>query len=665
LLPGSRRMSPGSASIRPGHEKKCLDLTFSAGYKSKVSRSGTRLRCRIVIRHYGDYGLSHVNSSGMATLVKQAVDIVDVVGQVVQLRRSGNRHLGLCPFHQEKTPSFHVDAENQLYYCFGCGSGGDVLNFVMKHRNVAFGEAIRYLAERYHIALPELDHVEGATPGAIESARKEREELYRILRSAADFFYDRLHHSPEGRIAREYIARRGLPAEVVETERMGYAPQSWDSLSRHLANLGYDVEPGIGAGLLARSTGKDRVYDRFRNRLIFPIRDEGGRIVAFGGRSLSADLKDEPKYLNSPETAVYHKGRLLYQLARAREACRQVRQTVLVEGYMDLLAFHARGFFRVVATLGTALTPHQVRILSRMSDEVVMAYDGDEAGDKAMLRGLPLFLQENVAVSCVRFPDGMDPDDFLKRDGLEGFEKLLRSRQELGAYAVKRILDGWDGSASARLKIAAELRPIFDAVRQPLLKSEYLRLAADRLCVSEEVLNQQLRHDRRTPERPYFRSSRPPVLPGISETQTLEEKILRLLIRYPELIEQADSSGALEYFREPKLRALAMVLVGTPHAPEGEFNASIVYDELADSESKEMFTRFMLESTELAEPRVQLNDWLIALTRRELKQRSLDLDTALKAAVREGDSDRVRHILVEIQNLNSAKKRDKDLPYNL
>jgi DNA primase len=247
----------------------------------------------------------------------------------------------------------------------------------------------------------------------------------------------------------------------VETERLGYALPQWDGLVKHLQDRRVDPNLGVKAGLLSRSTrDQAKFYDRFRNRLMFPIRDERGRVVAFGGRILAGETGDEPKYLNSPEHPVFQKGRMLYQLSRAREACRQVRQVVLVEGYMDLLAFHAQDFYRVAATLGTALTPHQVRLLSRHFEEVVLAYDGDEAGERAMRRALPLFLQEELAVSCIRFPDRMDPDDFLRSKGLTAFEGLLQRREDLGAYAVGKTLETWDGTVTGKARVLAELQPI-------------------------------------------------------------------------------------------------------------------------------------------------------------------------------------------------------------
>ncbi len=383
-----------------------------------------------------------MGASDLAVLVKQAADIVDVIGRVVTLRRAGHRHVGLCPFHQEKTPSFHVDPETQFFHCFGCGQGGDVVTFVMKHQNLSFGDALRHLADRYHVVLPEASATTGV---AAEASRKEREALFRVVEAGAEFFYGQLHHSPAGRTARDYLKQRGIAEHVVEAERMGYAPDRWNGLLHHLENAGFDTGLAEKVGLLSRGA-RDRVYDRFRHRLIFPIRDDQNRVVAFGGRSLprengvetrptGAARGEEPKYLNSPENPLYHKGRMLYQLSRAREACRNHRQVLLVEGYLDLLAFHNHGFYRVVATLGTALTPHQARLLARMSDEVVLAYDGDEAGEKAMLRALPLFMEEELTVSCIRFPAGMDPDDYLRAHGMEGLERLSDAMPSTGSWS--------------------------------------------------------------------------------------------------------------------------------------------------------------------------------------------------------------------------------------
>ncbi len=590
-----------------------------------------------------------VTGSGVASLVKQSVDIVEEIGRAVHLRRSGNRHIGLCPFHQEKTPSFQVDADSQLYYCFGCGSGGDVLSFVMKHRNLAFPDAVRYLADRYNIPLPQNDH---ARDEVFEASREARKRILAAVECAAEFFYRQLHMSAEGRAARDYIAARGLPAQVVEAQKLGYAPGGRDRLFEHLRKNGIEPALAVKAGLLGQnSNDPSKFYDRFRNRLIFPIRDERDTVVAFGGRILPQGDGNEPKYLNSPETPVYHKGRMLYQYPVARQACGKVRQALLVEGYMDLLSFHAHGFYRVVATLGTALTAQQVRLLGRMSDEVVLAYDGDDAGERAMLRALPLFLSEELSVSCIRFPGGLDPDDFLKKFGLSELERLTGKREELGAYTVRKAVSSWDGSSAGKMRIFSELQPVFQSVRQPLLRSEYLRIIADRFLISEKVAEDQLLHDKQGRVEAVRAYARPSGYRKQPQIESLEEKVLRLMIKYPALVRCVRESDVLGCFEEPGFAAMAGLLCQAGFCSAEDTDPSSVYDLLRESDLHELYTRYLLEPYDLEEPEIQLRDWLEALAKRAAKKRKKELERSLREAERTGDRDRVSSLLVEIRNL--------------
>lgn len=604
-----------------------------------------------------------VSASDTAILVKQAVDIVDVIGQVVPLRRSGKRYMGLCPFHSEKTPSFQVDSENQLYYCFGCGSGGDVLSFVMKQQNLVFGDAVRYLADRYHIQLPQHDPLSTVTPEALAAARKEKERLCSVMEQASEFFHRNLLDTRIGGNARDYLQKRALPLKLIQEEKLGYAPPQWDALARHLETLGVSPEIGVAAGLLAKSSKyPERFYDRFRNRIIFPIRNDRGQVVAFGGRILGGEAAGEPKYLNSPETLIYQKGRMLYQMTKAREACREVRKVVLVEGYMDLLAFHAHGFHRVVATLGTALTLPQVRLMSRMADEVILAYDGDEAGERAMLRALPLCLQEDLLVSFLQFPEGMDPDDFLRTHGLASLEALLEKRRDLGIYAIQKALKGWDGRLSTKAKMVSDLAPVFNSLRQPVLRSEYLRVVSEKLAIPESVIERQLRHGRSHTTR--LGTSAGAVSPR-STQESQEERILRLLIRHPEFFEQVRSSGAASSFQEPGVRRVLEVLLDIEPARLTALKAGDLYDLLPESEAKELAARLLMEPCDIQEPKVQLRDWLEALTRRSWKEKTQQLKGALSRAEKLGDTAQVRSILLQIQKLGSTNKGMKTTPDNV
>ncbi|MDY6909661.1 MAG: DNA primase [Thermodesulfobacteriota bacterium] len=592
------------------------------------------------------------NADG-AAIIKQAVDIVDLIGQVVPLRRAGRRHVGLCPFHKEKTPSFSVDAENGFFYCFGCGAGGDVLAFAMKHWNLNFPEALRYLADRYNVTLPE-------TGRDNEQVRKERDAMFAVLEAACDFFYRELHHSESGKAAREYLKKRSLPEKTVERQRLGYAPNAWDVLLRHFRHRGLDPRLGVKAGLFVESA-KGSIYDRFRNRLMFPIADDRGRVVAFGGRSLDGS---EPKYLNSPETAVYHKGRTLYQFAEAREACRELRQVVLVEGYLDLLSFHAQDFYRVAATLGTALTAPQVRLLHRIADEVVLVYDADPAGRKAMFRALPLFLDEELAVTTVDLPSGMDPDDFLKSEGIGAFEKLMETRRDLGSVAIDDALSSWDGTSVGKGRVIQQLQPILGGVSHPVLRSDYVRRVAERLALSEDVVDRQLASGKagvpgpRRPESTRWAGQMQPPSTGVQAVASPEETLVRLMVRHPVLIDEVRTAGVLERFAASSLRSIAEALFQTVDRPEA-FDPRSVYERLADDEARALFSRLLLEDDtgDLEFCRLVLHERMASLRRRDAVQRRAALQAAIEEAEKNGDFGRLQELLREMQSIHKVESR--------
>jgi len=586
-----------------------------------------------------------VTSSDVAALIKDSVDILDVIGQVVPLRRVGNHHKGLCPFHQEKTPSFTVHPDKGFYHCFGCGAGGDVISFTMKHWNLAFAEAIAYLAERYHIALPRMS---GDAPGTGSEAR----ELREIVAVAADFFHHQLQHSAQGAEARRYAESRALPAELLEQRKLGFAPAGWDQLLAHLRRSKISPDLGVRAGLLVQSP-KGKIYDRFRNRLMFPIRDPQGRLVAFGGRSLDGS---EPKYLNSPETPIYHKGRTLYGYPEAREACRGQRQVVLVEGYMDLLAFHVHQFQRVTATLGTALTLAQVRLLRRIADAALLVYDADEAGQRAMFRALPLFLQEQLPVSRIALPVGKDPDDFLKARGLPAFLELVEARQDLGLCLVQEKLSGWDGTVADKNRVLRELAPLFQELRQPVVYAQYLQVVAERLAVSEAVVRRQLQ----PPQALVGGSGRGPRTPSMQDCHVApaEETLVRLLIQQPGLVSELDPSSLCAQFEDTPLRNIVQVLTAQAPTIEEEPLRQRIYDLLPDDISKTLFARLALEEAcagDLETARVMLTDRLGTLRERRVKRHRQELQADLKAAEQQGDSARIAELMKQLQTLQAAR----------
>jgi len=593
-----------------------------------------------------------VTTSDAATRIKQAVDVLDLIGSAVPLKRIGTRYVGLCPFHREKTPSFQVDAAAGLFYCFGCGAGGDVITFTMRHWNLTFPEAVKYLADRYHVPLPE------ASVGPSKEKAGVLAAMSRSLDIACDFFVSRLNHPEQGRTARDYIQKRGLPPDLVRSQRLGYAPQGWDQLLRHLQSQGIDPETAARSGLVVRSD-KGTFYDRFRHRLTFPISAPDGSLVAFGGRSLDGT---EPKYLNSPETDLYHKGRTLYQYATAREACRDERQVLLVEGYMDVLAFHAQGFYRVVATLGTALTPHQVRLLQRLADEVVLVYDGDASGQKAMLRTVPLFLQHGLAASCLTLPAGMDPDDYLKTYGLQAFLELLHTRREITAFFVDALARTWDGTVQDKVRVIKQLEDLVEEVREPVLRDEMVRLLAARLSLPEAVVHSHFAGSGRSfsTARMAARARGAPTRVTVGDVRPVEETVVRLMLHHPRLARDAAALGVLDLLEPSPMAALLEALLSHAHQvpPEDFSPASLA---LPDEETQTLLARLMMEKDDNTldeeDARVLLEERIQSLVKRRRKRRLAELRTALAHAERSGDAQARKKLLEEYQALCAAERR--------
>ncbi len=348
--------------------------------------------------------------------IKNSADIVDIVSEAVLLKKAGRNYLGLCPFHSEKTPSFTVSPEKQMFHCFGCGVGGNVFTFLMKHQGVSFPEAVKTLARRYGIDLPS-----PRMSPAQKKVASERETLLSISDQAAQFFYSQLQ-SPRGEHARQYLEKRGLSGKINETFKIGYAPAGWDHLLNHFKKQSVPLKMVEKAGLLAQ---KNDYYDRFRDRIIFPITDISDRIVGFGGRVLDDSL---PKYLNSPETPLYNKRKILYGLGTVKQDCRQAEMVYITEGYMDFLALYRHGIKNVVATLGTSLTVDQVRLLRGYVNKAVLVFDSDEAGIKAAQRAVEVFNREKgIDPYILTLPTGHDPDTYLRDYGGDAFLDLAGS----------------------------------------------------------------------------------------------------------------------------------------------------------------------------------------------------------------------------------------------
>ena len=391
--------------------------------------------------------------------VLQAIDIVELIGQTVALKRRGRTFVGLCPFHNEKTPSFNVNPTRQFFKCFGCGAGGNAIDFVMRRDRIEFVEALKLLGTQAGIEMPSF--------GVSKEKSSERQVLLDANSVACAFFEKLLSHPQDGKTARDYLDQRGISAESIQRFRIGLAPNAWDGLMRSPAARKFPPQQLALAGLVKPRTSGEGFYDTFRNRLMFPIRDEAGRIIAFGGRKMP-DSDDPAKYLNSPETPLYSKSRCLFGLDLARQRIVETRTVAIVEGYTDVVMAHQFGCSNVVSPLGTALTSQHVEILRRFADRIVLLFDADAAGDNAMNRVVELFLTQPIEIAIATMPEGLDPDEYLLKFGKESFDQLLADAADALTYKwrlLTRQYKSSEGDLTGQQKAVTEYLELLAAAR--------------------------------------------------------------------------------------------------------------------------------------------------------------------------------------------------------
>jgi DNA primase len=431
--------------------------------------------------------------SDFAQSVKQQADIVKVIEGYIRLRKAGaQRFTGLCPFHKEKTPSFSVHAGQQFFYCFGCQATGDVFSFVGRIENVSFPEAVRIVAQKCGIPLPKREF---SSPEQAAEARL-RTKLLELHETAAAWFEDQLR-GPEGTVAREYLAGRGLSADGMKTFRIGYAPDSFNALRDRLSGLA-DGATLRASGLFSSKEqgdgGQGPIYDRFRKRVVFPIANEGGRVIAFTARTLETGEKAGAKYINSPETALYTKGQVLFNLDKAKQAIRALEFALLVEGQMDCISVFLAGIHNVIATSGTAFTEQQVAILKRHTSNVVVNFDPDTAGANAAEKSIALLTEEGFAIKIVTLEGGLDPDRFVRERGVEEYKTALRGARRQADYLIERARQLFPGaSAEQKVKAVNFLLPHIRRMPEMLAREQFAADAAQKLGISSAVMREELR----------------------------------------------------------------------------------------------------------------------------------------------------------------------------
>lgn len=419
--------------------------------------------------------------------VISASQLADVISQYTLLKPSGKNLVGRCPFpdHKEKTPSFHVSLDKQVYHCFGCKKGGNVFTFLQQFQGMSFPEAIEYLAQRASIPLPAPDHYSASQE---EKEVQRKKEMLEINRVAAQFFADNYKKMPPGHKVREYTHKRYLKSESIELFQIGYASEDWEALTQHFQRRGLSLSLAEDLGLVKRRDSGG-YYDVYRDRLMFTITNQIGEVIGFGGRSLGDDL---PKYINSKESPLFHKGRSLYGLQHSSRYIRSQDFVILVEGYMDLIALYQAGFKNVVAPLGTALTSDQCRILARMTKNVIVLFDGDDAGQNAAEKSLPLLFEGGLYPKGLTLPDSQDPDEFILVHGEAKMSDQIKAAPDLFSLILRRWMDGFQGRPTDKVALVERVKPVLANLRDPSLKSLYLRELAQRLGVDDNWMRRAI-----------------------------------------------------------------------------------------------------------------------------------------------------------------------------
>lgn len=572
--------------------------------------------------------------------VSAANDIVEIISQYIPLKRAGRHLKACCPFHQEKSPSFMVQPEKQMFHCFGCGAGGDVFSFLMRHENMTFPEALKALAERAHITLPERR--------SHQDDGGQKEKLYEVCQVAADIYHELLLKET-GAEARAYLAKRQITEEIIRAFKLGWAPMEWRTLFDRMVAKKYP-EALLKQAALIQQSPKGNYYDTFRGRLMFPILNLQNKAIAFGGR-LIAD-QEGPKYLNSPETPIFFKRRELFGLNLAKKHIdREWPTLILVEGYMDFLALYQHGFKNAVATLGTALGEDHVRLMRRFVEEVIVVYDGDKAGEAAALRGLEILLEGGMQVKLVSLPKGEDPDDFLNKRGNDAFAALLKNAKDFFDYKLQALLARYPRQDALGVsKICHEMFETFLKVKNTVMLSEYFKRLSRALQVDENSLRTEFSHLNKKDSVSRERSQAAPSAPEPIKPAPEELLLLVLMAEVPPFCDRAceelkdidlktpASRELFEYLRQMNEQGKKCTLSG-------------LLIRIQDAPYREQLVAVMASLDETAEREQILEDCIAKIKQGRATGRLEELRRLILAAENGRDEAKVRAATQEYQEL--------------
>ena len=573
--------------------------------------------------------------------IRARSDIVEVISDRILLKKSGANYKGLCPFHSEKTPSFIVSPAKQIFHCFGCNEGGNVYQFVMKIENISFPDSVLLLARKYGINITD-QKIKG-----VNSSQKNT--LYDVNAMAAEFFQRQLSDLPQGKTAREYLRKRGITDNIIESFKIGYASTSWDGVHQFLKKKGISTDIQNSAGLIKERENGGGYVDRFRERIIFTISDSEGRVVGFGGRVLN-DTDSRPKYLNSPETLVYKKGNILYGLNITKDSIRKSKEAFLVEGYFDLITVYQHGIKNIIATSGTALTEDHARILRRYTDTVTLVFDGDEAGRNASDRGGIVLLNGGVKVKVISLPHGNDPDNFIREKSGEGFLNIARESKTFMEYIINKAIAESDlKSLDEKIRCINSVIPFLSIISNSVERSIYLSLLAEKTGVSEKAIMDEMSKKEYRMQNTEYGTKKSSTSHSALRTPHSHNKAERILVQLMLLdnknIEKIKRHISIDDFKDNDLTEIASVLFTLSNSNDN-MTISHIMDMLSGERLKKLVSEMVFEDIEYQEVDKNIGDCI-----RYIKKNRIDINELvkqLKTAVSEGNHQQFKELQGQI-----------------
>ena len=587
----------------------------------------------------GNFPLDGHIPEEIITKIRGSQDIVEVISRHISLKKSGQNYIGHCPFHSEKTPSFVVSPAKQLFHCFGCGTGGNVITFLMKYENIPFPEVIKSLAKDAGIEIfdrPKKD--------------EEREQLlYEINKKAAAYYFETLSTAKEAESARKYLSGRGLSTEVIKRFNIGYSYNSWNTIYEYLKKIGFMEKLLVKSGIVVPNNSGTGYYDRFRGRVMFPIYDIQKRVVGFGGRVLDDSV---PKYLNSPETPIFNKGGLLYGIDTAKDNIRESGYAIIVEGYMDVIAAHEAGILNVVGTLGTAFTINHLRIINRFCKEAVLTFDSDTAGINAALRTLDIFIGSEVKARVLLLPDGEDPDSFIRKNGKIVFLEYVQKAKGIVNFAIDRIMSKASGldkgiSIDTKVKVAGECLSIIRKIPNRIEQDYYLKSVSKGLSIEKDILSSELKRTKEVKKG----LSQEKAKSALVDRPKAEDILLTLIVKDSSLRKMVVDVLCIEDFADPQFQEIAGYLLKSDRDIH-----DIINSEVCSQSIKDIMTKMAMCDIQFDLPEKTLSDCVRVLQRNRLEREFKEVEKEIASSELSGMFDRVRELLLRKQGLLQKKK---------